>query len=291
MLGTTDDLPEILQARASPTRCIIAIPSAGRRKRAAVVATCREAASRSRRCRTSTTSSTAITISSRQLRAVQVEDMLGREPVQLDPAAVGAYVPRPRRARDRRRRLDRLGALPPARRAWSPRRLVLVDHAENNLFTIERELRERGVTSIVAEIADVATRPAWRRSLETAAAGGRVPRGGLQARAADGAATPCEALRNNALGTRIVARLAATHGRRALRARLDRQGRQPDDRRWAPARRSPSGSSRRMAQVEAETALRGGALRQRARLVRLASSRSSASRSRAAARSRSRTPR
>ena len=25
-----------------------------------------------------------------QLRAVQVEDMLGREPVQLDPAAVGA---------------------------------------------------------------------------------------------------------------------------------------------------------------------------------------------------------
>ena len=38
-------------------------------------------------------------------------------------------------------------------------------------------------------------------------------------------ANPVEAVRNNAIATRVVARVAGEHGRRALRARLDRQGR------------------------------------------------------------------
>ena len=95
----------------------------------------------------------------RQLREVQVEDVLGRDPVQLDPEEIGGYVRGRVGARDRRGRLDRLRALPPAR-AHEPDRLVLLDHAEKNLFQIERELRERGVTSIVPVIGDVQRRGA-----------------------------------------------------------------------------------------------------------------------------------
>ena len=50
-----------------------------------------------------------------QIRPVQVEDVLGREPVEVD-LDVGRLVPRRRdRARHGRRRLDRLRALPPDR--------------------------------------------------------------------------------------------------------------------------------------------------------------------------------
>ena len=99
-----------------------------------------------------------------------------------------------------------------------------------------------------------------------------------------------QALRNNALATRTVARLAARHGVERFVLDLDRQGREPEDGDGRHARPWPSGSSRRSAQVEHETTLRRGALRQRARLVGLGRCRSSAIRSRAAGRSPSRDP-
>ena len=48
----------------------------------------------------------------RQVREVQVEDMLGREPVTVRDRAGRRLAARPHRARDRGRWLDRLGALP-----------------------------------------------------------------------------------------------------------------------------------------------------------------------------------
>ena len=65
----------------------------------------------------------------RQVREVQVEDVLGREPVTVEIEAGRRLPARPHRARDRRRRLDRLRAVPPDRaraaaaaRAARPRR-------------------------------------------------------------------------------------------------------------------------------------------------------------------------
>ena len=77
---------------------------------------------------------------------------------------------------------------------------------------------------------------------------------------------PVEAVRNNAVGTRIVARAAGNGRRRALRAHLDRQGRQPADRdgRLEGARRVGRVGG---AAPLPRDALDDRALRQRARFV------------------------
>ena len=82
-----------------------------------------------------------------RLRAVQVEDVLGRAPVQLDLAAIGGYLTGRTVlvtgaggsiGSELCRQIGRL----------SPHRLVLVDHAEDNLFEVERSLAERGVPGV-----------------------------------------------------------------------------------------------------------------------------------------------
>jgi FlaA1/EpsC-like NDP-sugar epimerase len=90
-------------------------------------------------------------------------------------------------------------------------RLVLADHAENNLFQIDRELRESTRVEIVPEIADVRDASRMEAIFEAqrpavvfhAAAYKHVP---LMEQ------HPVQALRNNALATRTVARLAARNG-------------------------------------------------------------------------------
>ena len=196
VLGTTDDLPEILKAR-QPDEVHIALPSASGPKRASVVATCREA-----RIPVKTLPNVNDLLNGdndlvAQLRAVQVEDILGREPVQLDPAAVGAYV--------RGRTVLVTGAggsigseLCRQLVRMEVGRLILADHAENNLFQIDRELRDARVTEVVPAIADVQRRGAHGGDLRDSPAGGRVPRGRLQARAADGGASRAGAAQQRA---------------------------------------------------------------------------------------------
>ena len=209
MLGSTIDLPEILKAR-QPDEVHIALPSAGGRKRAAVVATCREAGVPVKTLPNVNDLINGDNDLVAQLRAVQVEDILGREPVQLDPAAVGAYV--------RGRTVLVTGAggsigseLCRQLVRMEVGRLVLADHAENNLFQIDRELRESTRVEIIPEIADVRDSARMEAIFETqrpavvfhAAAYKHVP---LMEQ------HPVQALRNNALATRTVARLAARHG-------------------------------------------------------------------------------
>src|SRR4051794_519218 len=153
VIGTTDELPEILKARA-PDEVHIAMPAAGGRKRAAVVATCREAGIPVKTLPNVNDLINGDNDLVAQLRAVEVEDILGREPVQLDPVAVGAYV--------RGRTVLVTGAggsigseLCRQLLRMEVGRLVMVDHAENNLFQIDRELRESSRIEIVPEIADV----------------------------------------------------------------------------------------------------------------------------------------
>ena len=75
----------------------------------------------------------------RQMREVRVEDVLGREPVQMELERVGAYLAGETVlvtgaggsiGSELCRQIARV----------EPHRIVLVDHAEDNLFQIQREL-------------------------------------------------------------------------------------------------------------------------------------------------------
>src|SRR5207244_7192282 len=99
-------------------------------------------------------------------RPVQVEDVLGREQVDVDLGEVAAYV------RDRAvivtgaggsigselcRQLSRLGVA----------RLILVDQGESALYEIERELvDERRFTAAIPVLADCGARPKKREVCE-----------------------------------------------------------------------------------------------------------------------------
>ncbi len=204
--GTTDDLSRILDD-SEPDEVVIAIPSAPGILRQKVVMACR------RRDIPVRTLPTVFELLSRgpnllrQVRDVQVEDVLGREPVRVEIDRVGAYLS------------GRVVLVTGAGGSIGselcrqiarvrPKKLVLVDHAENNLFEIRRQLDEErhfGATAAVLADCKDATRMAELFEEEKpsvvfhAAAYKHVP---LMEE------NPVEAVRNNAVATRIVAAAA-----------------------------------------------------------------------------------
>jgi FlaA1/EpsC-like NDP-sugar epimerase len=207
VLGSTSEIVEVLD-ETEPDEVVIAIPSAPGTLRGKVVAACREREIRVRTLPTVFELLRGGVQLNKQLREVQVEDVLGRDPIVVELDRVGAYL------RDRIvlvtgaggsigselcRQIARVG----------PRLLVMLDHAEDNLFEIEREMvEERHFTNVEAVLADC-KEP--HRMLETmqrfkpevvfhAAAYKHVP---LME------ANPLEAVRNNAIATRITAETAA----------------------------------------------------------------------------------
>src|SRR6476660_1045989 len=207
VLGSTKKIEAILD-ETRPDEVVIAIPSAPGTLRAKVVAACREREIRVRTLPTVFELLRGGVQLNKQLRDVQVEDVLGRDPVVFELDRVGAYL------HDRIvlvtgaggsigselcRQIARVG----------PRLLVMIDHAEDNLFEIDREMvEERHFTSVESVLADC-KEP--HRMLEVmqrfkpsvvfhAAAYKHVP---LME------ANPLEAVRNNAIATRITAETAA----------------------------------------------------------------------------------
>ena len=146
-----------------------------------------------------------------QIRPVQVEDVLGREPVEVDLEAVSTYVAGETVlvtgaggsiGSELCRQIAHLGAA----------RLVLIDHAEPALFEIERELvDERGFPAAIPIIGDVKNEAKMRQVFERyrpkivfhAAAYKHVP---LME------ANPIESVRNNVLGTKAIAQVAVAFG-------------------------------------------------------------------------------
>ncbi len=206
VFGTTTELPRILDD-TKPDEVVIAIPSAPGELRLKVVTACRE---RDIPVRTLPTVFELLSRGSnllRQVRDVQVEDILGREPVQADVETTGAYL------RDRVVAVTGAGGSIGAELCRQiarvkPRRLILVDHAENNLFEIRNHLEdEQHFGSLSAVLADCkdATRMQELFAEEKpsvvfhAAAYKHV---GLMEE------NPVEAVRNNAVATRIVAAAA-----------------------------------------------------------------------------------
>jgi FlaA1/EpsC-like NDP-sugar epimerase len=214
VLGTTYDLPRVLED-VEPDEVLIAIPSAPGTLRARVVSACR---TRGVPVRTMPTVFELLQNGAqlvRQVREVRVEDVLGRAPVRMETELTGGYLTGRcvlvtgaggSIGAELCRQISRVG----------PSRLVMIDHAEDNLFAIERELvDDRHARNTVSVLADCKEEERMREVLAEhrptvvfhAAAYKHV---GLME------ANPVEAVRNNALATRVMARVAGDIGTRAF---------------------------------------------------------------------------
>jgi FlaA1/EpsC-like NDP-sugar epimerase len=210
VLGTTDELPHVLRDRR-PDEVLIAIPSAPGEFRRRVVE-----AARGEGVPVKTLPALHELISgdfnlAGQIRPVEVEDVLGREPVEVDMESISGYLAGVTVlvtgaggsiGAELCRQIERA----------KPARLVIVDHAEPALFDIERELVDvRRFPAVIPVLADVKNRRKLAQVFESykprvvfhAAAYKHVP---LME------ANPLEAVRNNTLATRTVADVAVEHG-------------------------------------------------------------------------------
>jgi FlaA1/EpsC-like NDP-sugar epimerase len=210
VLGTTVELPRIL-GENRPDEVLIAIPSASGEVRQRVVDVTRQS-----RVPVKTLPGIYELIAgdvnlAGQIRAVQVEDVLGREPVEVDLRSISTYVADATVlvtgaggsiGSELCRQIARIGC----------RRLILVDQGETALFEIERELvSERGFAPSVPVLADAGNKARMRRVFERytpsvvfhAAAYKHVP---LME------ANPLESVRNNTLATKVIAEVAVEFG-------------------------------------------------------------------------------
>jgi FlaA1/EpsC-like NDP-sugar epimerase len=210
VLGTTEDLGHVLRDN-KPDEVLIAIPSAPGAIRQRIVEACR-----TEHVPVKTLPGLHELISGdldlgRQIRPVQVEDVLGREQVEVDLDRVATYVKGKTVivtgaggsiGSELCRQLARLGVA----------RLVLVDKGESALFEIERELvTERDFPAAIPVLANSGDRAKMRQVFERyqphvlfhAAAYKHV--GMLEA-------NPLQAVANNVLATRAVAEVAVEFG-------------------------------------------------------------------------------
>jgi FlaA1/EpsC-like NDP-sugar epimerase len=208
VLGTMDELPRIVR-EFKPDELVIAIPSASGETRRRVVE-----AAQVESIPVKTLPGLYELISgdvdlAGQIRPVQVEDVLGREQVEVDFKQVASYLEGHTVlvtgaggsiGSELCRQIARVG----------PARLILVDNAETPLFEIERELvDERDFTAAVPKLIDVKDGRAMRREVFEkyrptivfhAAAYKHVPLMNTH---------PLASVRNNVIATKVVSDLAA----------------------------------------------------------------------------------
>ncbi|MGZ5325765.1 MAG: polysaccharide biosynthesis protein [Solirubrobacterales bacterium] len=210
VLGASAEIGRILD-ETGPDEVLIAIPSAPGEMRGKVVAACRERDIPVRTLPTVFELLRGGVQLTRQLREVQVEDVLGREPVVMEIDRVGAYL------EDKKVLVTGAGGsigseLSRQIARVRPKLLVMVDHAEDNLFQIDREMiEERHFTRVESVLADCKEGDRMLEIMQRfkpdvvfhAAAYKHVP---LME------SNPLEAIRNNAMATRVTAETAAASG-------------------------------------------------------------------------------
>lgn len=209
VLGTVDQLPTICQER-NIEEIAIAMPSANHRQRRRVIQLCEGAKVRFRTVPSITDiASGKLRVS--QIRDVDINDLLGRQVVQLDLDQIEAF------ARGKTILVTGAGGSIGSEMCrqicqFGPRQLLLVEQAENPLFYVERELRKRFPTvAIDAIVCNITDRHRVEEIFERrrpavvihAAAHKHVPLMELNAG---------EAIKNNVAGTQIVADASDRHG-------------------------------------------------------------------------------
>ncbi|WP_243293028.1 nucleoside-diphosphate sugar epimerase/dehydratase [Bacillus sp. FJAT-47783] len=151
-------------------------------------------------------------LSINQFRDVQVEDLLGRDPIELDMDSISDSLT------EKKVLVTGAGGSIGSEicrqvSKFKPKQLILLGHGENSIYTIEMELRETygDEIELITEIADVQDRAKMFAIMEKhtpdvvyhAAAHKHVP---LMER------NPEEAVKNNVIGTKNVAEAASTYG-------------------------------------------------------------------------------
>jgi len=206
VLGSTSRIREVCE-KEDVDEVLMAMPSATQRQIRSLIEQCQ-----GMNLRFQTVPAMADLLEGRvtvnQIRAVDIEDLLGREAVTLDTSAIEEYV------RGRVVMVTGAGGSIGSEMCrqiarFKPKRLLLVERMENSLFEIDRELRRKFAeiprTPLVADISD-ATRisriiEVYRpRAIFHAAAHKHVPMMEHN---------PGEAIKNNIIGTRTLADAAA----------------------------------------------------------------------------------
>jgi FlaA1/EpsC-like NDP-sugar epimerase len=210
VLGTTEELGHFLRDNR-PDEVLLAMPSASGELRQRIVNVTREGNVPVKTLPGLYELIAGESDLATQIRPVQVEDVLGREPVEVDLESTAAYVKGETVlvtgaggsiGSELCRQIARGG----------PQRLILVDQGETALFEIERELvDERGFAASIPVLADCKSRTKMHQIFDRyqpgvvfhAAAYKHVP---LME------ANPLESVRNNALATRVMAEVAVELG-------------------------------------------------------------------------------
>jgi FlaA1/EpsC-like NDP-sugar epimerase len=208
VLGTIDELPRVLREHR-PDEVLIAMPSVSGEVRRRIVETAQQL-----RIVVKTLPGLYELIAgdlnlAGQIRPVQVEDVLGREQVEVDFHEVAAYLEGHTVlvtgaggsiGSELCRQIARV----------RPSRLILVDNAEGPLFEIERELvTERDFTAALPKLVDVRDRKALRREVFEKYKPTVVFHAAAYKHVAMLETHPLESVRNNVVGTRILVELAA----------------------------------------------------------------------------------
>jgi FlaA1/EpsC-like NDP-sugar epimerase len=209
VLGTVEELPRICRHH-NIDEIAIAMPAATRQQHRRVVQVCQGAKIRFRTVPSITDiASGKLRVS--QIRDVDINDLLGREVIQLDLDLIEAF------ARSKTILVTGAGGSIGSEMCrqicqFAPKLLVLVEQAENPLFYVERELRRQfpslSLEPVICDITDKARvdevfarhRP---EVVIHAAAHKHVPLMELN---------PGEAVKNNVLGTQTVADAADRYG-------------------------------------------------------------------------------
>jgi len=209
VLGTVDELPTICKQR-NIEEIAIAMPSATRPQLRRVIQVCEGTKIRFRTVPSITDiASGKLRVS--QIRDVDINDLLGRDVVQLDLDLIEAF------ARGKTILVTGAGGSIGSEMCrqicqFRPQSLLLVEQAENPLFYVERELRRQFpdvlLRPIICDITDRArVEDIFRRHQPQivihAAAHKHVPLMELN---------PGEAIKNNVLGTQVVADAAHSFG-------------------------------------------------------------------------------
>ena len=210
VLGAIDDLPHVLRDQR-PDELLIAMPSVSGEVRRRIFETAQQA-----KVPVKTLPGLNELIAgdlglAGQIRPVQVEDVLGREQVEVDFREVASYLEGQTVlvtgaggsiGSELCRQIARI----------RPTRLILVDNAEGALFEIEQEMKERDFTAAVPQLVDVKDRAVMRREVFEKYRPTIVFHAAAYKHVAMLETHPLASVRNNVGGTRVCAELSAEFG-------------------------------------------------------------------------------